>query len=338
MPLLILEESGSMKELQTKFDKHISKLSESGKFSGSVLVSLDGKIVLSKGYGMANYELDVPNTPQTVFRIGSLTKQFTALAVMQLVEKGLIALEDRITKYLPVSALEEVTIHHLLSHTSGIWNYTDSPEFLKNCIQFHSVDNLIKTFIGEPNEFKLGEKFSYSNSGYALLGKLIELVSGKTYEAYLDEKIFNPLGMKYTGYDHEEIVIKGRASGYSIDENSNLKNAEYIDMSVPYSSGGLYSTIEDMYVWDQSLFTEKLLTKNVFEKMVQPYSEEGFGYGWITLTHNNRKVIGHSGGIPGFASMYLKYLEDKGSIIILSNILSDTANDLSWELGEMLFD
>ncbi|MCL6455148.1 MAG: beta-lactamase family protein [Alicyclobacillus sp.] len=327
-----------MHPLYDALHQHLQASADQGKFSGAVLVASGGEIVLRGGYGMANYELDVPNTPETVFRIGSVTKQFTALAVLQLQERGLLQVSDPLATYLPdFPNAERITLHHLLSHTAGVWNYTETPAFLQMCRRHYTVDELIDTFRDAPLDFEPGEKFSYSNSGYVLLGKVIEVASGQTYEDYLEEHVLGPLGLQRTGMDHGETLVKGRAAGYQRREDGTLENAAYIDMSCPYAAGALCSTVDDLYTWDQALYAGKLLSAASFDQMFQPYSEDGYGYGWRIWSHNGRRLISHSGGVNGFASMILRFVDDRATVIVLSNILSEVASYTSLELADLLF-
>lgn len=332
-----------MGDLQAKLEERVYSFSKHGKFNGSVLVASDGEVILSKGYGMANYEVDVPNSPKTIFRLASITKQFTALAIMQLYEKGLVKLDDPLNEYLPEYPHgEQVTIHHLLTHTSGIWNHTNAADFKNTTGRYHSVDDLIDTFWDVPFDFQPGEKFNYSNSGYVLLGKIIEILSGKTYEEYLQYNLLQPLGMHNTGYDHNECIFKNRAAGY-LPTDSGLTNGEFLHMSIPYSAGALHSTVEDLYILDQALRTEQLLTNESLEKMVHPYADapsigEGdrYGYGWIVPT-KDRSVVYHTGAIPGFAAIFIRFLNDNATVIVLSNFMIADPWSMAWSLGDDLF-
>src|ERR1051325_2004544 len=220
-------------DLAPKADEIVNSYVKQGRFSGSVLVAKGGKVILSKGYGMASYELEVPNTPQTRFRLGSITKQFTSMAVAQLVERGLVNVEDPITKYLPdfpKEMGEHVTVYHLLTHTSGIPSFTNFKDYQQIKRNPFSGEKLVEWLKDKKLEFAPGEKFAYNNSGYYLLSYIIEKVSGKSYEQYLKENIFDPLGMKGTGVDHNKEVMRNRAMGYT-SKGKEIENAEYIDMT-----------------------------------------------------------------------------------------------------------
>lgn len=312
--------------LDAKLDNYIKAYVEQGRFSGSVLIAKDGKILLCKGYGMANYEHDVPNTPQTIFRIASMTKQFTAMAVMQLQEKGLLSVNDTLSKYIPdYPNGDKITIHHLLTHTSGIPK--NSPNFKQERIKSHTLETRIALFKDLPLDSQPGEKYNYTNSGYILLTYIIEKASGKKYETVLKENIFDQLGMNNTGYDKAKPIIKNLASGYSID-GKGLINADYTDPSFRAGAGALYSTVEDLYRWDQALYSEKLLPKQSFATVFTAHVKQNkdnqnsslsYGYGWDIDRKNNRNVIEHSGEMEGFTSDIKRYPDDKVCIIVLSN-------------------
>jgi len=310
--------------LGAKLDAYITAYVEQGFFNGSVLVANNGKIVLCKGYGMANYEHNIANTPQTIFRLGSLTKQFAAMVIMQLQEKGLLNVNDAIVKYIPdYPNGDKITIHHLLTHTSGIPNFTDFPEYSKIKLEPHTPAQLIEIIKSKSLDFNPGTKYQYSNSGYIVLGYIIEKVSGKKYETVVKENIFIPLGMHNSGYDHASFILKNRASGYSI-RNDEIVNADYIDMSVPSGAGALYSTVTDMYLWDQALYSTKLLSKQllnmIFSPQVSINESKSYGYGWSIKTLHNHNLMEHSGGIEGFSTNICRYPDDKICIIVLSNV------------------
>lgn len=301
--------------IESELDSYVKAYVNQGLFSGSILVAKDGKVLLYKGYGMANYELDVPNTPQTKFRLGSVTKQFTGMAIMQLQEVGLLQIDDTVSKYIhDYPRGDEITIHHLLTHTSGIPDIRAFSTYEKKKIKPHTLDQLIERFKNKPLDFEPGEKYKYSNSGYVLLSYIIEKASGKKYETVLKEYIFDPLGIRNTGYDHHEAIIKNRASGYSIVDDK-IVNATYIDMSFPAGAGALYSTIEDLYLWDQALYSEKLLSKESLAKIFTT----SHGYGWAIDKVFNHNWIGASGEIEGFTTNISRYPDDKICIIVLNN-------------------
>ncbi len=265
----------SAKKVAANAEEYMNAAHKLGHFSGSVLIARDGRPIISKGFGMANYELSVPNTPQTVFRIGSITKQFTAMAILMLQEQGKLNTSDSICKLLHncPSTWQPITIRHLLTNTSGITSYTDLPNFReKFSIRSLTHAELVDLFRDKPLEFTPGQKFAYSNSGYYLLGLIIEKASGKPYAEFLRDNIFVPLGMKNSGYDDLHTLLSNRANGYEWAGKS-FTNARFIHMAIPYSAGALYSTTEDLLLWDKALYTEKLVSRKSLDEMFTPFRD-----------------------------------------------------------------
>lgn len=324
-------------DFASKAGEYIDGVVKQGKFMGSVLIAKDGKILLSKGYGMANIEHDVPNGPNTKFRLGSITKQFTAALILQLQEKEKLSVGDPICKYFAKcpAAWAKITIHHLLTHTSGIPNYTSLPNFMKTAMIPVTVDELIALFKDRPLDFDPGSTFRYSNSGYEVLGYIIEKASGESYEACLRKSIFDRLEMRDSGYDHDRTILKHRASGY-LHEKGELRNAQYLDMSIPYAAGSLYSTVEDLYRWDRVLYTEKVLSKKSLEQMFTPF-KDGYAYGFAIGQRSNRKNMSHGGGIFGFSTFISRYPDDNACAIVLSNLEDAASEEISHDLEAMLF-
>jgi CubicO group peptidase (beta-lactamase class C family) len=299
-----------------------------GKFNGSILVAEKGKIIYEHGFGMANMEWSIPNQPDTKFRIGSVTKQFTATLILQLVEEGKIKLDGKITEYLPdyrKDTGERVTIHQLLNHTSGIPSYTDRPDFMAQVSRNpYGITDFVKKFASGDLQFEPGSKFSYNNSGYSLLGAIIEKVTGKSYETVLAERIFKPLGMTNSGYDNYAPLIKHRASGYQKTPDGFV-NAAYLDMSIPYAAGSIYSTVADLFKWDQALYEGNILSAESKKLMFTP-GLGNYGYG-IRITDEplgksdqKIRIIGHGGGINGFNSLLMRAIDKKQTVIILDNV------------------
>ncbi len=324
-------------DLTSKFERYMDAAVKVDGFSGSVLVSRGGETLFSHGYGLASIELQVPNTPRTKFRIGSITKQFTAMAIMILAEQGKLKLDDPIGKFIEdaPTAWEKVTIHHLLTHTSGIFSYTSDPKYLEIQARPETVRSLIARFRDRPLDFPPGEKFSYSNSGYVLLGAVIEKVSGMSYEAFLNRAIFGPLGLKDTGYDHSETILRHRASGYERD-GDGLKNADYLHMSQPFSAGALYSTVEDLARWDRALTDGKLISKESYARMYTP-EKDHYAYGWMVGTLSARKEIEHGGSINGFKSQIVRYPDQKVCIAVLCNVYPSGTMKVAHDLAAIAF-
>ncbi|MGH9816278.1 MAG: serine hydrolase domain-containing protein, partial [Candidatus Acidiferrales bacterium] len=239
-------------ELAPKFTEYMEAQSRVSRFTGAVLVAREGNVLFARGYGMANLEHAIPNSPSTKFRLGSITKQFTATAILQLQEKGKLSVQDPVCKYVPgcPAGWAPVTIHHLLTHTSGIPSFTSFPDYLKTMMIASPPEKLLERFRDKPLEFAPGEKFNYSNSGYLLLGFILEKAAGQSYDEYLRANIFAPLGMDASGYDWNHAVLPGRASGYARRGESGYANAEFIHMTIPHAAGALYSSVEDFVKWD----------------------------------------------------------------------------------------
>lgn len=314
-------------------------------FNGAALVAENGKVVYKGAFGQANMEWNIPNTPDTKFRLGSITKQFTATAILQLVEQGKIKLDAKLTDYLPEYRKdigEKVTIHHLLTHTSGIPSYTGQPGFFENVSRNpYKVDDFVKKYASGDLEFEPGSKYAYNNSGYFLLGAIVERVTGKPYEQVLKENIFDPLGMKNTGYDRHNTIITKRASGYSKTPDS-YTNAPYLDMSIPYAAGSLYSTVEDLYLWDQALYADKVLSAQSKALMYKPFLGN-YAYGWVVANASFKQndqpvqVIRHGGGINGFTTTIVRFPAEKNLIVMLDNTGTGYLDRLSDSIAKILY-
>jgi CubicO group peptidase (beta-lactamase class C family) len=327
----------TMEAVQKKMEDYCSALSNLGYLNGSILVAYQGNVLFSKGYGMANFEHSVSNTSQTVFRIGSITKQFTAAAILLLQELDLVNINDPISNCLPdYPNGEKITIHHLLTHSSGIPSFTSFIDYKKIMKHPLTLEEGVSKFKDLPLVFEPGEKYNYSNSGYLLLSYIIEKITNKSFESYLDESILNALGMKQTGHDNIKKLLKNRASGYEVW--GEVVNAEYIDMSVPSGAGAMYSTVEDLFIWDQALHSEKLISHHSYGTMTTPHKDNyGYGLGIYEEEINNvtRKVIGHGGGINGFLSEYRRYVNEGLSVIVLSNMTTTQVGSIANSLARI---
>jgi CubicO group peptidase (beta-lactamase class C family) len=306
-----------------------------GKFMGTVLVAQDGKIVLDKGYGFADLEWDIPNTPTTKFRLGSLTKQFTAASILLLEERGKLKVDDPVKKYMPdaPAAWDKITIFHLLTHTSGIQNFTGFPDYDSTQAIPTTPEKLVERFRNKPLEFEPGTKWNYSNSGYVLLGYLIEKISGQSYAEFLQQNIFTPLGMKDSGYDSNSAIIAHRAAGYAPGKNGPV-NAGFVDMSIPFSAGALYSTTEDLLRWEQGLFGGKVLTPASLAKMTTPFKQD-YAFGLGVSTNDGHKMIAHDGGIQGFNTFLAYFPDDKLVVAVLANLNGPFADQIARNLASV---
>jgi len=303
----------------TKLDEYLTSLTNQGRFMGAALVARDGQVIFSKGYGQANSEWDIPNGPHTKFRLGSITKQFTAASVMLLQERGKLNIQDPICKYFDKcpDAWKDVTIHHLLSHTGGLPNFTSFPDYTRTMMIPTTMESLINRFKDKPLDFQPGEKMSYSNSGYVVLGFIVEKVSGESYESFVQKNIFDPLNMTDTGYDHHGTILKHRATGYSLI-NGKKANSLHIDMTIPHGAGALYSTIGDLYLWNEALFSDKLLSAKSREMMMNPV-KNNYGYGLVMQKVGDRNMVSHGGGINGFSTFLARFPEEKLTVVVLRN-------------------
>ena len=325
--LLAVQSSVLAQDKAAKIDEVMTAANKYRLFNGSVLVAENGKVIYKKGLGLAQMEWNIPNTTDTKFRLGSITKQFTSALVLQLVDQGKVKLDAKISEYLPSYRKDigdKVTVHQLLNHTSGIPSYTGLPGFFNDVSRNpYTVDEFVKKYASNNLEFEPGSKFSYNNSGYFLLGAIIEKVTGQTYEQALRERILDPLGMKNTGYDHHANIIEKRASGYQ-KVATGYVNAPYLDMSIPYAAGSMYSTVEDLYLWDQALYADKVVSASSKELMYKPTLGD-YAYGWVItkakLGTGSEPVskIAHGGGINGFNTVIVRFPEQKHLIVMLDN-------------------
>ncbi len=319
-------------------DAYVRAAEQVQHFSGVVLVARNGVPLLEKGYGLASQELAVPNTTATKFLIGSVTKQFTAAAILQLQEQGKLSVQDPISKYLPSwpkATGDRVTIHQLLSQTSGIPSYTDDAELMARRAVEMSLDELCASFRDKPLDFEPGTSWKYSNSGYVVLGLIIEAVSGEPYEQYLRAHVLEPAGMRDTGYAHNETVIPNRACGQAW-QDGKWTNTLRVAMSVPYAAGALYATAADLLRWDQALYGEKVLSARSKEQMFTPV-RENYGYGEMILDRFGHREIMHGGGIDGFTTHLARYPDDRLTVIVMCNNESVQASAIGVAVAAILF-
>ncbi len=306
---------------------YLHGLERDGRFSGAVLIGQGERVLLNEGFGSADLENNISNTPQTRFHLGSVTKQFTAMAVLILQDRGELSVEDPVCDYVPdcPEHWQEITIHQLLTHSSGLpdsWrfyagkNNTDMP---------YPPQEIIGWFKSAPLDFEPGTRFAYSNTGYVLLGVLIEEISGQTYISFLQQNIFQPLDMNDTGYDQAGADLAVCYQEYGV-------KAPIINASLAFSAGGLFSTVEDLHRWDQALYTDELLPHesmtSIFTSHIStpplpfspPYDNLGYGYGWFIGEFLEHRVASHGGTYRGYRALIERFLDDSITIIILSNL------------------
>lgn len=330
--------------LGARLDAYLSGLAQSGDLRGSVLVARGDTVLLSKGYGVADEASGAPNTATTRFRIGSITKQFTAMAILILQEQGKLRVEDSICRYVSdcPEAWRPIALRHLLTHTSGIPNYTDLPDFPALIETPATLDQLIARFRSLPLQFTPGARWSYSNSGYILLGAVIERVSGQSYSAFLQDHIFTPLGMRGASYDANTPPSPQHATGYLSAHHQPV----YLDMSEFGPAGALASTVEDLYRWDRALIAHRLVSQQTMAAMFTPAipcpaggcalpSDRGYGYGWFIAAEAGQTLIYHLGRIDGFLTYNGFSRPDDITVVLLSNLETTAVLGDSLKLADM---
>ncbi len=303
------------------FDKLLSTHFKSNEPGAAIIITRDGETLFRHAYGMADMERGVPLQPDAIFRLGSLTKQFTAVAVMMLAEQRKLSVKDDITKFLPDYPTQgkTITIEHLLTHTSGVKSYTAMAKFNEIMASDATVEQMIDLFKNEPLEFEPGSRFAYSNSGYFLLGAIIERASGQSYASFLAHQIFEPLGMTRTAYEGHEREAGQRAVGYS-----RMKKPSAISMTRPHAAGALESTVDDLAKWDAAISSGKLLDAASWKQIFTPFTltngeTSAYAYGWGVGTFKRRTAIQHGGSIPGFVTFALRIPEEKLYVAVLMN-------------------
>lgn len=289
-------------------------------FNGTALAYQKGKIILNKGYGMRNANEALENDRNTIFQLGSVTKQFTCAAILKLQAKGKLKVSDKLSKYFPfLSYGDKISVENLMTHTSGIYNYTSNSNFMNNeATKPASREKVINLFKDMPLEFEPGTKFSYSNSGYSLLGYIIEDVTGRKYEEVVRELIFQPLRMDHSGFDFASLKNSNKAVGY-LTYNAKLKlPAQLVDSTVSYSAGSMYSTTEDLLKWHKGLMNNQVLDSEQQKNAYSPF-RSNYGYGWTIDSIFGKRRIAHGGGIFGFISSFVRIPENDLCIILLCN-------------------
>lgn len=329
-------------QLTSRIDRVLTDTYKSDGPGCAALVAVKGKVIYHKAFGKADLELNVDMHPEMIFRIGSITKQFTAVAILQLEEAGKLSLKDPITKFIPDYPVHgyTITIEHLLTHTSGIHSYTNMKEWTSEIRKKDfPLDSLIGFFKDQPMDFEPGTKWSYCNSGYILLGKIIEVASGMTYAQYLRDKIFIPLELNHTSYDSTNLVIRNRVKGYATGDKG-FENAEYLSMTQPYAAGSLISTVEDLYKWNLGIRSGKIIKRETLEKAFVPYKTSdgkstNYGYGWMMGEIDGVKMILHGGGINGFLTMGLWIPENEVFVAVFSNCESQSPDNAALKIAAM---
>jgi D-alanyl-D-alanine carboxypeptidase len=311
-------------EMAAAMDRVMADAFPADEPGAAVLVAKGGEVLFRKGYGLANVELNVPVTPDTVFRLASMTKQFTAVAILMLAEQDKLSLDDPVARFLPAFPNgEAITIAHLLGHESGLFDYVSLPIIQHGIQQDITVSGLIDLFQDRPLEFEPGTRLGYSNSNYILLGAIIEKVSGQTYAEFIEQNIFKPAGMTASCYDEYKRIIPNRAAGYEREDDAWV-NARYVSMTEPYAAGGLLSSVNDMFRWDSALYAGKLIKRETLERAFTPFklkdgTQTDAACGWGISELRGRKAVIHPGGIFGFAGYGLTMPDDRVYVVVLTN-------------------
>jgi len=329
--------------LEKQFDQMLREQYPSNEPGATALVAVDGEIIYHKAFGMANMELEVPMRTEMVLEIGSITKQFTAVSILMLMEQGKLSLEDDITKYLEDYPTQghKISIHHLLTHTSGIKSYTSlgkwRPEWRKDFTPVEMID----FFKNEPMDFAPGEEYRYNNSAYFILGYIIEIASGMSYEDFIETQIFKPLGMKSSLYGSMPQIIKNRASGYQKQED--FVNAEYLSLTQPYAAGSIMSTVEDLYIWNRAIRSNQLVQKESIALAFTNYKLNNgdplnYGYGWFLNDINGSPTIEHGGGIFGYLTNSIYLPEEDVFVAVFANCNCNGPDQVSTRMAALAID
>ncbi|MEW6510744.1 MAG: serine hydrolase [Bacteroidota bacterium] len=327
--------------LCARFDQTLSEQFKRDEPGATALVAREGRIVYLKAFGMANLELNVPLQVGTVFKIGSITKQFTAVAILQLAEQGKLHLQDEITRFIPDYPTHgnTITIEHLLTHTSGIRNYSSIRDTAKRGTVDFTPKEMVDYFMNQPMRFAPGTKWEYSNSGYVLLGYIIEIVTGTTYGEYLDENIFKPVGMTNSLYASDSRLVKNRADGYAKSEGGFV-NVPYLSMTQPYAAGSILSTVEDLYKWNRAVHSNKLIKKETLQRALTRYrladgKETNYGYGWRFGYIQESPSIWHGGFINGFIATAMYLPNEDVFVAVVSNCENNSPEDVTAKLAAL---
>jgi CubicO group peptidase (beta-lactamase class C family) len=321
-----------------KADALMTAYAQQYKFNGSVLVAQHGKVILEKGYGFKDAKDGTLNDANTIYQIGSITKQFTATVILKLQEQQKLNVKDKLSKYFPGYAKgDSITIENLLTHTSGIYNYTNDGRFMNNSATKPSTqEKMLALFKDKPLDFSPGTRWSYSNSGYTLLGYIIEKVAGLPYEKAVRNYIFQPLGMTHSGFDFTHLTSSDKATGYFVYIEKSKLPANLVDSSVSYAAGAIYTTVGDLYKWHKGLLTSKIIGQASLQKAYTPF-KNNYGYGWGIDSLFGKRIIAHGGGIFGFNTNIARITEDDVCIVLLNNAGNPLLQEITNKLLAILY-
>jgi CubicO group peptidase (beta-lactamase class C family) len=320
-----------------KLQELLTAYGEQGKCNGCAMVYSKGKTIFQNCYGTADYSKKIPLTTSSIFQIGSITKQFTSLVILKLVEKKKLKLSDPISKWFPdFPRGNEITVHHLLSHTSGIFNYTKDGQFMMSKATLPATSKeIIALFKDKPLDFDPGTKYSYSNSGYMMMGYIINKVTKKPYEYNVRKYVFKPLGMSQSGFDFVNLSSEHKTKGYFSIQKEAATECKYVDSTVSYAAGSMYSTIGDMLLWHKGLMTNKLVKRSTLEKAFTPVLNN-YGYGWLIHENGGKKMVHHNGGIFGFNATFYRVEADDECVIVLNNMGNPVIDDIAENMIKVL--
>jgi CubicO group peptidase (beta-lactamase class C family) len=327
---------------QTKEEK-LSELLEAynklNEFNGSALITQNGKTLLDKGYGFKNVATEETNSPNTIFQIGSITKQFTATIILKLEENKKLKLTDKLSKYFPdFPNGNDITIFNLLTHTSGIYNYTNDVEFMKSeAVKPANEAKILALFKDKKLDFTPGNQYYYSNSGYMLLGYIIQKVTKQPYEKVVDDYIFKPLKMNNSGFDFVHLNDNNKATGYFSISGKNSIKAELVDSSVSFAAGAIYTTTADLLKWHNGILNNKIVKRASIQKAFTAY-KNNYGFGWFIVNINGKEITSHAGGIFGFNANLARVEEDNVCILLLNNVGNPKLEQITKDIFAVLYD
>jgi CubicO group peptidase (beta-lactamase class C family) len=338
LSLYIATHPARTQSIQSNMQQAIDAYVAQHKFVGTVLVARRDSILIKKGYGLRDVATGSPNTPQTIFQVASLAKQFTAAIILKLQEQGKLTVSDRVSKYFPgYPNGDKITIHQLLNHTSGIYNYTDNRVFNATDQSIPvTLDSMIGLFSHQPLNFEPGTKFAYSNSGYTMLGYIIEKITGNPYQQVLESMIIRPLRLSNTGYDFISLADSNKSTGYYSYTDEDQPVAKYVHPTILYTTGALFSTVEDLYTWHKALMGSRFLSAASKLQLYTPGAGP-YGYGWFADSLFGKKRVSHDGNVSGFKANINRFPDDDVCVIALSNANSSSVGGLVRLLVTILY-
>lgn len=325
-------------DVSSKIDGLLTAYNKQNRFNGSALVAKQGVILLNKGYGWRNFADKVPNDPNSIFQLGSITKQFTSTIILKLQQEKKLNVKDKLSKYFPKYPKgDSITIEELLSHTSGIYNYTNDEQFMANEVSKPaSREKIMALFENKPLDFSPGTKWNYSNSGYSLLGYIIEIVTKKPYEQVVRDYIFKPLQMTNSGFDFTHLKVPAKTTGYFRLDDKNSTTSPIVDSTVSFAAGAIYSTTGDLYKWHKALENYSILSKDQQEQAYTPI-KNNYGYGWGIDSIEGKRGVGHGGGIHGYITTIARIPVDDVCVIVLSNASDESVDKIGKDILNVLY-